>query len=249
MAPTCRVTSRPSLNNAIVGIALMRKRRARFCASSVLTFATTHLPAPSCATLFSSGATILHGPHQGAQKSTNTGRAERAVKASNARSFATSIGSPGALSSVPHFPQRPVPPSLSYFRRLRWPHFGQVTNTPRSSSCVEFIENFIVATYVGWSPSAWEKIRQQTSNTEHRIPHRALCIGRSVFGVRCSMFASTLDARFHIDESCAIGPTWETAGRCRGFTSRYRRVRSPGPRRGLRDLSLRRALSRWHLSH
>ena len=125
MAPTCRVTSRPSLNNAIVGIALMRKRRARFCASSVLTFATTHLPAPSCATLFSSGATILHGPHHGAQKSTNTGRAERAVKASNARSFATSIGSPGALSSVPHFPQRPVPPSLSYFRRLRWPHFGR----------------------------------------------------------------------------------------------------------------------------
>src|SRR2546430_7785062 len=59
--------------------------------------------------------------------------------ASNARSFATSIGSPGALSSVPHFPQRPVPPSLSYFRRLRWPHFGQVTNTPRSSTCVEFI--------------------------------------------------------------------------------------------------------------
>src|SRR5712672_807426 len=100
MAPTCRVTSRPSLNNAIVGIALMRKRRARFCASSVLTFATTHLPAPSCATLFSSGATILHGPHHGAQKSTNTGRAERAVKASNARSFATSIGSPGSAQLV-----------------------------------------------------------------------------------------------------------------------------------------------------
>src|SRR5437763_2863477 len=70
MAPTCRETSRPSLNNVIVGIALMRKRRARFCAFSVFTFATTHFPAPSCATLFSSGATILHGPHHGAQKST-----------------------------------------------------------------------------------------------------------------------------------------------------------------------------------
>ncbi len=66
MAPTCRVTARPSLNNAIVGIALIRKRRARFCASSVLTFATTHFPAPSRATLLSSGATILHGPHHGA---------------------------------------------------------------------------------------------------------------------------------------------------------------------------------------
>jgi hypothetical protein len=167
MAPTCRVTSRPSLNNAIVGIALIRKRRARFCASSVFTFATTHFPAPSRATLLSSGATILHGPHHGAQKSTNTGRAERVVKASKARSLATSIGSPGVVSSVPHFPQRPVPPSLSYFRRLRWPHFGQVTNTPRSSSCVEFILNFIVATYGCRSPPAWEKIRQQTSNAEH----------------------------------------------------------------------------------
>src|SRR5438046_5646959 len=138
MAPTCRETSRPSLNNAIVGIALMRKRRARLCAFSVFTFATTHFPAPSCATFFSSGATILHGPHHGAQKSTNTGRAERVVKASKARSLATSIGSPGALSSVPHFPQRPVPPSLSYFRRLRWPHFVQVTITQRERRCAEF---------------------------------------------------------------------------------------------------------------
>src|SRR5207247_8697183 len=103
----------------------MRKRRARLCASSVFTFATSHLPAHSRPTLFSSGAAILHGPHHGDQKSTTTGRAECVVNASNARSFATSIGSPGALSSVPHFPQRPVPPSLSYFRRLRWPQFGQ----------------------------------------------------------------------------------------------------------------------------
>src|SRR5437868_12204348 len=140
-------------------MALMRKRRAIFCALSVLTFATSHFPAPSRATLLSSGATILHGPHQGAQKSTNTGRADRVVKASKARSLATSIGSPGALSSVPHFPQRPLPPSLSYFRRLRWPHFGQVTNTPRSSNCVELIRNLIITTYVSWSPTATE-IRQ-----------------------------------------------------------------------------------------
>src|SRR5205823_1386386 len=227
MAPTCRVTSRPSLNNAIVGIALMRKRRARFCASSVLTFATTHLPAPSCATLFSSGATILHGPHHGAQKSTNTGRAERAVKASNARSFGTSIGSPGALSSVPHFPQRPVPPSLSYFRRLRWPHFGQVTNTPRSSTCVEFISNVTSQpTSVGRHLHGKRLgSKHRTPNTEHRIPKRGLPLGRWMFDVRCSMFASTPDARFYIDEGCAIGQTWETARRCRGFTSRYRRVR------------------------
>jgi hypothetical protein len=158
----------------------MRKRRARFCASSVLTFATSHFPAPSRATLLSSGATILHGPHHGAQKSTNTGRADRAVKASKARSLATSIGSPGALSSVPHFPQRPVPPSLSNFRRLRWPQLGQVTNTPRSSSCVEFIEKFIVATYVCWSPPA------TGNNWDSRLRARLRRAGE--LSVRCSVF-------------------------------------------------------------
>src|SRR4029077_8664208 len=91
--------------------------------------------------------------------------------------------------------------------------------------------------------------KHRTANNEHRIPKGVLPIWRWEFDVRCSMFASTLDARFYIDEGCAIGPTWETAGRCGGFTSRYRRVRSPGPHRSLRDLSFRRALSRWHLSH
>src|SRR5438874_11154797 len=129
IAPTCRVTSRPSLNNAIVGIALMRKRRARFCALSVLTFATSHFPAPSRATLLSSGATILHGPHHGAQKSTNAGRADRVVKASKARSLATSIGSPGGLNSGPLFPQRPVSLVWSFLLRFRWLLFREVTFT------------------------------------------------------------------------------------------------------------------------
>jgi hypothetical protein len=37
-------------------------------------------PLPSEATLTNSGATILHGPHHGAQNSTSTGRAERLAK-------------------------------------------------------------------------------------------------------------------------------------------------------------------------
>ncbi len=44
-------------------------------------------PAVSFATLRTSGATILHGPHQGAQKSTSTGTAEWLISASKARSL------------------------------------------------------------------------------------------------------------------------------------------------------------------
>jgi hypothetical protein len=45
--------------------------------------------------LRSSGATILHGPHHGAQKSTSTGRVDRLISASNAKSLGTSTGSLG----------------------------------------------------------------------------------------------------------------------------------------------------------
>jgi hypothetical protein len=67
--------------------------------SSVFTFATTNRPAVSLATLRSSGATILHGPHHGAQKSTSTGRVDRLVSASNAKSLGTSTGSLGGGST------------------------------------------------------------------------------------------------------------------------------------------------------
>ena len=48
-------------------------RAAHSGLSSVLTFATTKRPGYSAAILSSAGATIRHGPHQGAQKSTSTG--------------------------------------------------------------------------------------------------------------------------------------------------------------------------------
>jgi hypothetical protein len=102
IAPAFLANSRPCLNTAIKGIALIRSRCARAGNSSVFTFTTTQRPEPSAATFATSGATILHGPHHGAQKSTNTGKADWPVRASNADSLFTSIGSPGELSSVWH---------------------------------------------------------------------------------------------------------------------------------------------------
>src|SRR5436190_1204902 len=73
IAPAWRAISRPFRNKVIVGIAVTRKRYPRVGTSSVFTFATSRRPAVSFATLRTSGATILHGPHHGAQKSTSTG--------------------------------------------------------------------------------------------------------------------------------------------------------------------------------
>jgi hypothetical protein len=82
IAPAWRATSRPFRNNVIVGIAETRKRYPKVGTSSVFTFATRSRPAVSLATLRTSGATILHGPHHGAQKSTSTGTAEWLTNAS-----------------------------------------------------------------------------------------------------------------------------------------------------------------------
>jgi hypothetical protein len=49
------------------------KQHGRNSLNAVLTLATSTLPEYSLASLSRIGATILHGPHQGAQKSTITG--------------------------------------------------------------------------------------------------------------------------------------------------------------------------------
>jgi hypothetical protein len=87
IAPAWRATSKPFSNNVIVGMAETRKRRPRDGTSSVFTFATSKRPAVSLATFRTSGATILHGPHHGAQKSTSTGTLEWFTRASKARSW------------------------------------------------------------------------------------------------------------------------------------------------------------------
>ena len=125
-----------------VGMAVMRKRADRLGSSSVFTFATTKWPAVSRATLANSGATILHGPHHGAQKSTRTGKAEWLIRALKARSLVTLIGSAGGGISLWHLPQRKVCFNASYFSRLRWAQRGQATSNPRLSASIALTQEF-----------------------------------------------------------------------------------------------------------
>jgi hypothetical protein len=74
IAPEIRCTSTPFLNRIMVGMADMPYCCARCCFSSVFTFTTTMRPFQSCASTLSTGAIILQGPHQSAQKSVSTGR-------------------------------------------------------------------------------------------------------------------------------------------------------------------------------
>src|SRR5262245_41184262 len=67
----------------------MLKRAASAGCSSTFTFATTAWPCRSRAISSSAGASILHGPHHSAQKSTRTGRLDW----STSRSKLVSVGS------------------------------------------------------------------------------------------------------------------------------------------------------------
>src|SRR6185369_509596 len=73
LAPTMRFTASPSLNRIIVGIDTTWKSRAVAGLASTSSLATVREPAFSPAISSRTGATILHGPHQVAQKSTRTG--------------------------------------------------------------------------------------------------------------------------------------------------------------------------------
>src|SRR5262245_33242972 len=88
-------------------------------------------PAFDAATRSSSGATIRQGPHQGAQKSTTTGRAAPRTSASKATALGASIGSFGGARTVPQLPH------FASFAvngtRFFLPQEGQATITPRSS--------------------------------------------------------------------------------------------------------------------
>jgi len=79
MAPDWRAISRPPRNSAMVGMLRISKRCARFCATSVLTFARRAFGSSNAVAFSNSGAIDRHGPHQGAQKSTTTGRSLPAI--------------------------------------------------------------------------------------------------------------------------------------------------------------------------
>jgi hypothetical protein len=66
----------------------------------VVTLTTSHSPRWLAATRAISGATVRHGPHQGAQKSTTTGKREAPISASNAAVEDASMGSAGGGSLV-----------------------------------------------------------------------------------------------------------------------------------------------------
>src|SRR5688572_27044060 len=99
-APDFRANSRPSRINTNVGIARIPNCCATSGNVSVFTFAIKNCPFDVSATFANSGATILHGPHHGAQKSTSTGKGDLSVRPTKARLELTSIGTLGISNSV-----------------------------------------------------------------------------------------------------------------------------------------------------
>ena len=72
-APTNSSTTFPSLMSFTEGIDMTPNVSAWFWFLSVSAFATISFPSYASAIFFRVGASILHGPHQSAQKSTRTG--------------------------------------------------------------------------------------------------------------------------------------------------------------------------------
>lgn len=127
--PTMRSISRPPLSISSVGMLCTWKRAAVTGFSSTFSFATRTRPAISAATSSMTGATIRHGPHQGAHKSSSTGSGERSTSAKNVASVTVT----GLLSASRGVLQRPHTAwspclSLSGGTRLVAPQEGQRTN-------------------------------------------------------------------------------------------------------------------------
>ena len=70
MTPTRRSISLPSLKKMTVGMFMTPYRMASSPSSSTLTLPTVTLPAYCRSSASMTGASILQGPHQSAQKST-----------------------------------------------------------------------------------------------------------------------------------------------------------------------------------
>src|SRR4051812_13996823 len=73
LAPMMLFTGLPPWNTVMVGVDMTWESRAICGFSSMLSFAIVSLSRCSAAISSSTGATILHGPHHSAQKSTSTG--------------------------------------------------------------------------------------------------------------------------------------------------------------------------------
>src|ERR1700674_1446227 len=109
-------------------------RLDRFGALSLLTLTSFSLPGRSVAILSTTGDTIRHGPHHGAQKSTSTG----SVLCSTTAGYSAS---PLSVSHGKVWPQLPQcrTPAAAGGTRFILPQFGQRTSA--GSFAVAFISS------------------------------------------------------------------------------------------------------------
>ena len=103
-APVMFRTSSPSLNSPIIGMPITPYRAATSGVSSTLVFTNLMRPPYCSARASTSGDTMRHGPHHGAQKSTTTG--SEAASTSSAK--AVSVSATIKLMPVPTAARRGV---------------------------------------------------------------------------------------------------------------------------------------------
>src|SRR5258706_11061721 len=101
VAPTTRSSSLPFLKRIRVGIPLMPKRCETEGLSSTLSFTTRALLAYFSATASTVGASMRHGAHHAAQKSTKTGRSDFNTSFSKVPSLVSLTCSLIKLNSLP----------------------------------------------------------------------------------------------------------------------------------------------------
>lgn len=106
IAPDWRATSTPFLNKIRVGMLRIPKRAASAGCASVSTLPKRTCGSSFCAAAANAGAMVRHGPHQGAQKSTSNGRADRSAWRLKLASVRTT-GAP-ENSGCLHWPHVPV---------------------------------------------------------------------------------------------------------------------------------------------
>src|SRR5574340_465547 len=126
IAPEVRAASSPFRNRMRLGMPRMWWRIDTCGCASVSTLAKRTRVPSSAATCWNTGAIILQGPHQSAQKSTSTGRPARAMKRSKL-SAARSIGLPGRINE-PHLPHFGESARRSSGTRLTARQWGQASS-------------------------------------------------------------------------------------------------------------------------
>ena len=153
----------PVMRNRIsVGMLRMPKRADACCACSVFTLAKATCPRQLLAADWNSGAMALHGPHQLAQKSTNTGRSLLPVYPGISASL-NSATAPSARAPLqaPHFG-----PSLSRCAGTRFIFLqcGQPTCSRSLMVKVSCGSTFVVG--AGYAKSSREMILVENRLTE-----------------------------------------------------------------------------------